>query len=153
MPTQFIKQVLHSGEQGKYLTVRAEQSRLKTVRLWQSFVTFMCCPFREDIAVDWLASKIVTLFHLNLSAVENEILTLQAKLKSRAHGQFWNSQKKKCPNMRKCASSLMVFFGSIFIYELAFYQMKIMSALFWRSFGIRFRLATTSYCSPQAKQV
>jgi len=52
----------------------------------------MCYPFREDAEVDSLASKIATLFHLNSSGVENEILTLQAdiELKSRAHGQFWN---------------------------------------------------------------
>ncbi|XP_061525889.1 zinc finger protein 25-like [Phycodurus eques] len=46
----------------------------------------------EDAEVDSLASQIATLFHLNSSGVEDEILTRQAdiELKSRAHGQFGN---------------------------------------------------------------
>jgi len=53
---------------------------------------FMCYPFQEHIEVDSLASNISTLFHLNSSGVEDEMLTLQAdiQLKARAHGQFWN---------------------------------------------------------------
>lgn len=60
--------------------------------LLEPVATFMCYRFQEDAEVDFLASKIVTLFHLNSSGVEDEILTLQAdiELKSRAHGQFWN---------------------------------------------------------------
>lgn len=60
--------------------------------LLEPVATFMCYPFWEDAEVDFLASKISTLFHLNSSGVEDEILTLQAdiELKSRAHGQFWN---------------------------------------------------------------
>lgn len=62
----------------------------------QPVSTFMCYPFRDDIEVDSLASKIATLFHLNWSGVEDEILTLQTdiQLKSRANGLFWNLQRK-----------------------------------------------------------
>ncbi|KAF4092570.1 hypothetical protein AMELA_G00022520 [Ameiurus melas] len=62
----------------------------------------MCYPFRDNVEVDSLASKIATLFHLNSSEVEDEILKLQTdlQLKSRAHGQFWNLLKgEKYPNM------------------------------------------------------
>ena len=55
----------------------------------------MCYPFREDDQVDLLPSKLAALFHLNTSAVEDEILTVQADIefKSRGHGQFGNLQR------------------------------------------------------------
>ncbi|XP_014773229.1 uncharacterized protein LOC106871341 [Octopus bimaculoides] len=80
--------------------------------------TFMCYLFQEDAEVDPLASKIATLFHLNSSGVEDEILTLQAdiQLKSRVHGQFWNLlTEEKYPNMRKCATSLTALFNSTYL--------------------------------------
>ncbi len=66
--------------------------RFQDFAVLEPVATFMCYPFREDVEVDSLASKIAMLFHLNSSGVEEEILTLQAdtELKSRAHGQFWN---------------------------------------------------------------
>lgn len=60
--------------------------RFQDFALLEPIATFMCFPFGEDTAVDSLASEIATLFHLNSSAVEDEILSLQAdiQLKSRA---------------------------------------------------------------------
>ena len=88
----------------------------------------MCYPFQEDVLVVSLASKITTLFHLNFSEVEDEILTLQADLqiKARAHGQFWNLLiEDKYPNIRKCATFLTALFGSTYLCESAFSYMKI----------------------------
>ena len=51
-----------------------------------------------------------TLFHLNTSADEDEILIVQAdiELKSKAHGQFGNLViKGKYPNMRKCLDGII----------------------------------------------
>ena len=42
----------------------------------------MCYPFREDVKVDLLTSKIAALIHLNTSAVEDEILIVQAIMSS-----------------------------------------------------------------------
>lgn len=39
--------------------------------------SYLCFPFVPSIDMDCTASKIVLLFHLDNSAVENEILTLQ----------------------------------------------------------------------------
>ena len=91
----------------------------------------MCYPFRKDVEVDSLASKIEMLFHLNSSGVENKILTLQAdiKLKSRAHGQFWNLlTEEKYPNLRKCATSLTALFGTTYLCESAFFHMKVIKS-------------------------
>ena len=104
--------------------------RFQEFSLLEPVATFMCCLFREDAGVDLLASKIATLFHLNSSGVEDEILTLQAdiKLKSRAYGQFWNLLTEvKSPNMKKCATSWNTLLNSTYLYELAFYHMKITS--------------------------
>lgn len=64
--------------------------RFQDFALLEPVATFMCYPFREDAGVDSLSSKIATLFHLNSSGVEDEILTLQAdtELNSRAHGTY-----------------------------------------------------------------
>ena len=82
--------------------------RFQDFALLKPVATFMCYPFQEDVVVVSLASKITTLFHLNSSEVEDEILTPQADLqiKARAHGQFWNLLiEDKYPNIRKCATS------------------------------------------------
>eukprot|EP00106_Octopus_bimaculoides_P003084 XP_014770526.1 PREDICTED: general transcription factor II-I repeat domain-containing protein 2A-like [Octopus bimaculoides] len=122
--------------------------------LLKPVATFMCYPFREDAEVDFLASKIATLFHLNSSGVEDEILTLQAdiQLKSRAHGQFWNLlTEKKYPNMRKCATSLPALINSPYICESAFSHMKIIKSKYCSTMTddhleVCLRLATSSDC-------
>lgn len=87
-------------------SVQTTQRTLKTVfctliKLFQDFALLepfaMCYPFREDIEVDSLSVAVFDVFHLNSSAVEDEILTLQADihLKYSAHGQFWNSHRKR----------------------------------------------------------
>lgn len=43
--------------------------------LLQPISTFMCYPFRKDVEVDLLTSHIATLFHLNPSALDDEIST------------------------------------------------------------------------------
>ncbi|XP_061820631.1 general transcription factor II-I repeat domain-containing protein 2-like [Nerophis lumbriciformis] len=124
----------------------------------KAFATFMCYPFREDAEVDSLASQIATLFHLNSSGVEDEILTLQAdiELKSRAHGQFWNLLTEvKYPNIRKCATSLTALFGSTYLCESAFSHMKIIKSKYRSTMTdehleVCLRLAVSSYCPDYA---
>lgn len=115
--------------------------------------TFMCYLFQEDAEIDSLASKIATLFHLNSSGVEDEILSLQAdiELKARAHGHFWNLlTEKKYPNMRKCATSLTALFGSTYLCESAFSHMKIIKSQYRSTMTdehleMCLRLAVSSY--------
>ncbi len=128
--------------------------RFQDFFLLEPVATFMCYPFREDAEVDSLTSKTATLFHLNSSAVEDEILTLQAdlELKSRAHGQFWNLLTEiKYPNMRKCAICLTALFGSTYLCESAFSHMKIIKSKYRTSLTdehleVCLRLAVSSYC-------
>lgn len=62
----------------------------------EPFASYLCFPFVEDIDVDCIASKVASLFHLDTSAVQNEVLTLQSdiEVKSRAtsgsKGDFWH---------------------------------------------------------------
>ncbi|KAI2655782.1 General transcription factor II-I repeat domain-containing protein 2 [Labeo rohita] len=69
------------------------------------------------VQVDSIASKIVLLFHLDNSAVGNEILTLQndIEIKSMATpgmtGEFWNLlPEQKYHNLRTCAFNLTALF-------------------------------------------
>ncbi|CAK6967628.1 general transcription factor II-I repeat domain-containing protein 2A-like [Scomber scombrus] len=132
--------------------------RFQDFSLLEPVATFMCNPFREDAEVDSQASKIATLFHLNSSGVEDEILTLQAdiQLKSRAHGQFWNLlTQEKYPNMRKCATSLTALFGSTYSCESAFSHMKIIKSKYRSTMNddqleVCLRLAVSSYCPDYA---
>ena len=118
----------------------------------------MCYPFREDGEVDSFASKIATLFYLNSSEVEDEILTLQAdiQLKSRAHGQLWNLiTEEKYPNVRTCATSLTALFGSTYLCESAFSHMKIIKSKYRSTMTgdhleVCLRLAVGSFCADYA---
>ena len=67
------------------------EKRFRDFALLEPIATFMCYPFSEDHDIDSLAQNIGAVFHLNPSALEDEMLSLQAdiQLKSRAHaGQF-----------------------------------------------------------------
>ena len=132
--------------------------RFQDFSLLEPVATFMCYPFQEDVEVDSLASNIASLFHMNSSGVEHEILTLQTdiELKSRAHGQFWNLlTEEKYPNMRKCAISLTAFFGSTYLCESAFSYMKIIKSKYRSTMTdehleVCLRLAISSYCPDYA---
>ncbi|CAM4659072.1 unnamed protein product [Leuciscus chuanchicus] len=73
--------------------------------------SYLCFPSGPSIDVDCVASKIVSLFHLDNTAVENEILTLQndIEIKSRAtsdmNGEFWLATSSYCPDYEKLAAS------------------------------------------------
>ncbi|KAJ4922642.1 hypothetical protein JOQ06_024763 [Pogonophryne albipinna] len=79
------------------------EKRFRDFALLEPIATFMCYPFSEDHDIDSLAQNIGAVFHLNPSALEDEMLSLQAdiQLKARAHaGQFWNLFRvEKYPNL------------------------------------------------------
>ena len=96
--------------------------------------TYMCNPFGASIAVGDIADKIRSLFDMESSAVENEIITLQndivVKAKSTSaqpgeHITFWELLlEEKYPNLRRCALNLTALFGSTYLCESAFSHMK-----------------------------
>ncbi|XP_051259245.1 general transcription factor II-I repeat domain-containing protein 2-like [Dicentrarchus labrax] len=145
-------------DSGRY-TVQIENllsdfnKRFQDFALLEPVATFMCYPFRENADVDLLASEIATVFHLNSSGVEDEILTLQAdiELKSRAHGQFWNLlTEEKYPNMRKCATSLTALFSSTYLCESAFSHMKIIKSKYRSTMTDHLEVCFSSYCPDYA---
>lgn len=116
--------------------------------------SYLCIPFGPSIDVDCIASKIVSLFHLDNTAVENEILTLQNDIESKSratpdmNGEFWNLQtEQKYHNLRKCAFNLC---------ERAFSHMKIIKSKYRSTMTddhllACLRLAASSYCSDYEK--
>lgn len=93
---------------------------------------YMCFPFAEDLDVSNAASKMATLFQMDTSVVENEMINLQCdiQLKPRiADVQFWTLlDDSKYPSIRKCAMHLKAFFGSTYLCESAFSDMKIIKS-------------------------
>ena len=95
---------------------------------------FLCFPF-ANVDVDCIAPQIATLFSLDGSAVENEILTLtnDIELKARAtpgiSGEFWNLLlEEKYPSLRQCTLNMSSLFGSTYLCESAFSHMKIIKS-------------------------
>ncbi|KAK1888327.1 General transcription factor II-I repeat domain containing protein 2 [Dissostichus eleginoides] len=80
------------------------EKRFRDFALLEPCATFMCYPFSEDHDIDSLAQYMGAVFHLNPSALEDE-MSLQADIQLKAHahaGQFWNLFRvEKYPNVRK----------------------------------------------------
>ncbi|XP_060799461.1 zinc finger BED domain-containing protein 5-like [Neoarius graeffei] len=124
---------------------------------------FLCFPFGENVDVDCIAPKVATLFSLDSSAVENEILTLQndIEIKCRATpgitGEFWNLLlEEKYPNLRQCALNMTSLFGSTYLCESAFSHMKIIKSKYRTTLtddhlAACLRLALNSYCPDYEK--
>lgn len=134
--------------------------RFQDFAILEPVATFMCFPFGVEVDVDEIATKIASLFHMETSAVESEILTLQSDLqiKSRASGEhFWNLiVEEKYPNMRKIAMYLTAFFGSTYLCESAFSDMKIIKSKYRSTLtddhlDTCLRLAISSYNPDYAK--
>ena len=87
--------------------------------------TCMCVIFGKDKDI---ASRMATLFNMDTSEVESEILKLQndIQMKSMATGgSFWNLlSEEKYPNVKICSMSLTAFFGSTYLCESTFPHLK-----------------------------
>ena len=81
--------------------------RFRDIAAMEPVATYMCFPFGKDTDVEDIASRMATLFNMDTSEVENEILKLQndIQIKSMATGgSFWNLlSEEKYPNVRKCS--------------------------------------------------
>ena len=117
----------------------------------------MCFPFATDIDVEDIASKIGSLFQLDITAVEEEMVSLQndIEMKSRAsieREKIWKVlSEEKYPNIKKCAFYLLSCFGSTYLCESVFSYMKIIKSRYRSVMTDQhllacLRLATTSYC-------
>ena len=102
--------------------------RFQDIAAMEPVATYMCFPFGKDTNVEDIASRMATLFNMDTSEVENEILKLQndIQIKSMATGgSFWNLlSEEKYPNVRKCSMYLTVFFGSTYLCESTFSHLK-----------------------------
>ncbi|KAJ8362371.1 hypothetical protein AAFF_G00378160 [Aldrovandia affinis] len=119
--------------------------------------TYTRFPFGTDIYVDDIASKVGSFFHLDTTAVENEILTLQndIQMKSRAttemKGELWELLlEEKYPNI------MSALFGSTYLCESAFSHMKIIKSKYRSTrtddhLVACLRLATSCYCPDYEK--
>jgi len=124
----------------------------------EPIATYMCFPFATYMDVEDIASKIGSLFQLDITAVENEMLSLQndIEMKSRASTEREKIRKllleDKYPNIKICAFYIVLpCFGSTYLCESVFSHMKIIksrcrSVMTDQHLLACLRLATTSYC-------
>ena len=100
----------------------------------EPIATYMCFPFGTDTDVEDIASKIGSLFQLDITAVGNEMLALQndIEMKSRALTQrekIWKLLlEEKYPNIKRCAFYILSCFGSTYLCESVFSHMKIIKS-------------------------
>ena len=122
--------------------------------------SYLCYPFSASIDVGDIAAKVKSLFDLESSALEDEILTLQNDIEIKArstsaqpgeHAVFWKLPvEEKYPNLRRCALNLTALFGSTYLCESAFSYMQIIksknrSTMTDDHLAACLRLATSSY--------
>jgi len=107
----------------------------------------MFYPFSAGIVI--VTNNVKSLFDMESSALEDEILTLQNEIEIKArstsgqpeeHVVFWKLVvADKCPNLRSGALNLTAFFGSTYLCESAFLHMKIIN-----TFATSLRIYRTS---------
>lgn len=94
-------------------------------------LTFMCYPF-SCVDVGKTASEISNKFNLDLVSVENEVLKVMSdiQLKARAtDNKFWAClSEEKYPCLKQIALQLTALFGSTYLCESAFSEMKIIKS-------------------------
>ena len=124
----------------------------------EPIATYICFPFATDLDVEDVASKIGSLFELGITAVENEMLSIQndIEMESRASTEREKIRKllleDKYPNIKICAFYIVLpCFGSTYLCESVFSHMKIIksrcrSVMTDQHLLACLRLATTSYC-------
>ncbi|XP_042221307.1 EPM2A-interacting protein 1-like [Homarus americanus] len=114
----------------------------------------MCFPFGKITNVEDIASRMASVFNMDISEVENELLKLKndIQIKSRATGgRFWNLlSEEKYPIVRKCAMYLTAFFGSTYLCESTFSHMKHIKSKYRSTMSDEhldagLRLAVTAY--------
>ena len=99
--------------------------------LVEPIATYMSLPFATYIDMEDIAYKIEALFQLNITAVENEILSFQndIEMKSRASTEIGKIRKlllkEKYSNIKRCTFYMLACFGSTYLCESVFSQRKI----------------------------
>lgn len=110
---------------------RELERRFQDIKQLEPVLVFMSYPFAE-VDIEGISAIISSLFNMNASDLEEEILKLQSDipLKARASEKnFWNLlDEEQYPGVRSIALRLTAFFGSTYLCEEAFSQMKIIKS-------------------------
>lgn len=94
-------------------------------------ITFMCYPF-SCVDIEKITSRISKTFNLDLLSVENEVLKIMSDihLKARAtDNKFWAFLcEEKYPCLKQITLQLTAIFGSTYLCESAFSEMKMIKS-------------------------
>lgn len=107
-------------------------NRFQDFKKLDTVVLFMSFPFDSNMKTEEIAKNLGAIFDLNSLVLEEEIITLQSDVfvKARAsEDRFWKYlSEDKYPSLRRCAENLYACFGSTYLCESAFSQMKIIKS-------------------------
>lgn len=106
--------------------------RFQDFKKLDGVILFMTYPFATDIQVEITAEKLALLFEMDIEKLETEIIQLQndVLIKSRKFEEnIWKYvSTEKYPFLRKCSEKLHACFGSTYLCESAFSQLKIIKS-------------------------
>lgn len=107
------------------------ERRFQDVKLIEPILVFMSFPFVE-INIEEISATMSSKFNMNASDLEIEILKLQCDIPVKARAsekKFWNFlHEEQYPALRSIALRLTAFFGSTYLCEAAFSQMKVIKS-------------------------
>ncbi|CAG9791321.1 unnamed protein product [Diatraea saccharalis] len=107
------------------------ERRFSDLQKLTNVVTFMIYPF-SCVDVEITASEISNTFDMDLSSLENEMIQIisDVHLKAKATDiSFWSLlTQEKYPSLQQIAQQLTALFGSTYLCESAFSEMKIIKS-------------------------
>ncbi len=148
------KDVFHPGNYCAHLDKVATEfnRRFKELDVMECIAAFVSNPFMP-IDVEQVAAKFQEVFALS-SGVDMEIIVLQNDIELKARSRdsdFWGLvNRQKFPLLTACALKVNAYFGSTYLCEMAFSQMKIIKSKYRSRLTDRhltdcLRLAVSSY--------
>lgn len=148
------KDVFHPGNYCAHLDKVATEfnRRFKELDVMECIAAFVSNPFMP-IDVEQVAAKFQEVFALS-SGVDMEIIDLQNDIELKARSRdsdFWGLvNRHKFPLLTACALKVNAYFGSTYLCEMAFSQMKIIKSKYRSRLTDRhltdcLRLAVSSY--------
>lgn len=105
------------------------ENRFQDISRLNPILLFLSFPFGND-EVEEITSKIATFFDINLLKIENEVIALKSDIfiKARAsENSYWSLLNEETyPCLRAICLQLTAYFGSTYLCESAFSEMKIL---------------------------
>jgi hypothetical protein len=100
----------------------------------EDIVQYLSFPFKTDLDVKYIATKIAETFNIKRNIIELELIRLQSDIFLKARGSerdLWKYVcKEKYTNLKRCSEYIHSCFGSTYLCESAFSYLKLAKTKF-----------------------